>query len=796
MADINVALNWMHARRAEGMRYSMDFRNSASYSDCSSAVFRALRHAGFPVPYIGNTESMFQWRGTLFTTISRADIRAGDVFVSGVPGGSANAYGHAGFALNATQAIHSSSRFNGIGVSSNADSAVAAYGGAPVYWLRVVGSTGSNPTPTPDPETPEEELIYLDDEFVEHEYLTSIFGTKVETWELDDIDSQADLKQKALDQMDAQLDKYHETTANVLELGLLDDQLDLVELGNRHVLHTNGRLMASGSQRIIRQDLNLLEPTKSNVTFGVKYSTLVDLIVDRPSKFKSMVRDLEPVTPIEPEEPVEPEIPIEPEPDPTPEEPEEPVESEFDGARVVNLADYGGSSGNTDNFNAIKSAVNASATEPLILEIDAGTYNLEGATNDRIQMEPWETAKSKGLRLVGKGDVVFKHKHNRTVNKHEYYFMQLVMSEDSLGFEMENITVDGIRNPQEELFYTQTESNPVPNIPLTRGIATTGAHNVQYKNVTFKNMYGGYSIQMSEYRDVSIKDVNFDKVGGNDIQESFGMAIYLGGHSGDAIVNIDNAHAQGMTTTKELKLSWIGVVLENGSIQSSNPSAWMRDKNTTVNITNSSFMDYQSTFHVESMAGNVYWNVDDVTARGSNYQIVAGVYGEYKESSNNVKMDMMPYGRLWGIVHGLWYTEAQETADNISGHNKMDMYNSVINLKTLPGFGNIPQAVAYGNSVKGYLHNTQLNDVPYKLVQNGSAYLYDSVINLAQGSSETRASLQTGMFGTGDQMVELNNTTVNIYANKQNVVFGSKPNFVGNTGFVAPHISLPISPPL
>lgn len=474
------------------------------------------------------------------------------------------------------------------------------------------------------------------------------------------------------------------------------------------------------------------------------------------------------------------------------------AQSLFSNARVVNLADYGGSgNGVHDNFDAFKSALNASAIEPIVLEVNAGTYNLQGGTNDRIQMEPWETAKSKGFRIVGKGDVVIRHKNNRTVNKHEYYFMQPNMSANSLGFEMENITLDGIRNPQEELFYTQTESNPVPNIPLTRGIATTGAYNVQYKNVRFKNMYGGYAIQMSEYRNVSIKDITFDKVGGNDIQESFGMAIYLGGHSGDAVVDIDNVHAQGMVTTKSLKLSWIGVVLENGSIQSSNPAAWMRDKNTTVNITNSSFLDYQSTFHAESMAGNVYWNVDNLAVRGSNYQIVAGVYGEYKESSNNVRMDMTPYGRLWGIVHGLWYTEAQETADNISGHNRMDMYNSVINLKTEAGFNKIPQAVAYGNSAKGYLHNVQLNDVPQKLVQNGSAILFDSEVNLAQGSAETATTLKQGWFGNpAVQKVEFNNTRVNPHGQHKQVVMGSKPAFVKNTGFVAPHISLPISPPI
>ena len=470
----------------------------------------------------------------------------------------------------------------------------------------------------------------------------------------------------------------------------------------------------------------------------------------------------------------------------------------FSGAEVINLADFGGvGDGSTDNFTALKNAINATRDAPKVLEINAGVYNIEGATNDRIQMEPWESAKSKGLRLIGKGDVVFKHKNNRTVNKHEYYLMQLVMSEDSLGFEMENITVDGIRNPQEELFYTQTEENPVPNIPLTRGITTTGAHNVQYKNVRFKNMYGGYAIQMAEYRDVSIKDVTFDKVGGNDIQESFGMAIYLGGHSGNAIVNIDNAQAQGMVTDKELKLSWIGVVLENGSIQSSNPDAWMRDKNTTVNITNSSFMDYHSVYHVESMAGNVYWNMDEITARASNHSVVAGVYGEFKESINAMNLDIMPYGRLWGIVKGLYYSEAQEAEDNWNGHNRMEIYNSIINFIKVTGFDDPPQAIAYGSNVTGRLYNTQLNNVPHKLVTNGSALLYNSEVNLAQGSTETRQTLTQGNFSdVTKQRVEFNNTGVNAYGSHKNVTFGAKPEFVKNEGFVAPWIELPIQPPI
>lgn len=598
--------------------------------------------------------------------------------------------------------------------------------------------------------------------------------------------------------------KEAQDLANLLDQKVIDAQNKLGTDGtpaynkNRADKHTaftssskvkighNGEGFESGKSMVLSFKSSCVPFAQSSLTLNF---TADDLLPPPLPKTKSSVilNLIEPGQSV-PDDPVNPDIPDIP----------TPAESKFDGARVINLSDYGGiGNADADNFNALKLAMNVSATEPVILEIDEGVYHVQGGTNDRIQMEPWESAQSKGLRIVGKGNVSIRHKNNRTVNRHEYWLMQIVMSPDSLGFEVENITIDGIRNPQEELFYTQTESNPVPNIPLTRGIATKGAHDVLYNNVTFKNMYGGYGILLEEYRNVNITNTTFDKVGGNDTQESFGMAIYLGGHTGDANVNIDNVHAQGMTTTRGLKLSWIGVVLENGTIQSSNPSVWMRDVNTTVNITNSSFMDYQSTFHVESMAGNVYWNVDNIETRASNYQIVAGVYGEYKESSNRVNMEMMPYGRLWGIVHGLWYTEAQEADDNVTGHNRMDMYNSTIDFISEPGFNPIPQAVAYGSNVKGYLHNTQLNNLPYKLVQNGSAILYDSVINLAQASAETRASLQTGMFSdVTKQSVEFNDTTVNSYGQHKNVVIGDTPDFVKNKGFVPPFIQLPISPPI
>lgn len=280
MADIQKALDWMVMKRNAGMRYSMDLRNSEYYSDCSSAVLRALRHAGFPVPWIGNTDAMFTWRGTLFSPINRSEIRAGDVFISGNPGSSGYAYGHTGFALNATQAIHSTSVVNGIAITSNSDSAVRAYSGAPVYWFRVIGSTGANPDPTPPDENPEEDKIYLEEEFVDHEYLQRIFGIKVDEVEFQDVESESDLKQKATDYMDGQLEAYHETSATVLELGLIDSNFDEIELGSKHVLKVDD-YTTNGVRRIIRQELDLLEPELSRVTFGTKYKTLIDILAER-----------------------------------------------------------------------------------------------------------------------------------------------------------------------------------------------------------------------------------------------------------------------------------------------------------------------------------------------------------------------------------------------------------------------------------------------------------------------------------------------------------------------------------
>lgn len=222
MSNITATLNWMQARLGK-VYYSMAARMGPNSYDCSSAVFFALQAGGFRIPFVGNTETLFSMRGGLLTPINRSQIQAGDIFVSGVPGGSNNAYGHTGFALNATQAIHCSSTFNGIGISSNADSSVRAYGGAPVYWFRVSGAT---PAPV-DPEAPSEEDILITDvndgkEYLAHDELVKLFGVRMETVRFDDVMSATDLKQKAKDYLDAQPLDLYSLSADIIQLSELN----------------------------------------------------------------------------------------------------------------------------------------------------------------------------------------------------------------------------------------------------------------------------------------------------------------------------------------------------------------------------------------------------------------------------------------------------------------------------------------------------------------------------------------------------------------------------------------------
>lgn len=144
-SSLNKVVQWFYDNQSR-LRYSQPRRLEDGYADCSSAIFRALIFAGF-LPagtFWGNTASLFNLEGTLFTPIQRNEARLGDVFVTGYkPIGS-----HAGMFVNNNEVIHMINEEHHI-KQTPVDGWVGA---GNMYCYRIVGgSTITDPTPTPDP---------------------------------------------------------------------------------------------------------------------------------------------------------------------------------------------------------------------------------------------------------------------------------------------------------------------------------------------------------------------------------------------------------------------------------------------------------------------------------------------------------------------------------------------------------------------------------------------------------------------------------------------------------------------
>lgn len=456
------------------------------------------------------------------------------------------------------------------------------------------------------------------------------------------------------------------------------------------------------------------------------------------------------------------------------------------GIKEMNLVDDFGAmpDDGKDDSKAFQSALNQAKIEPIKLIIPEGEYLSTGSNN-------LEATGIKGLHIQGDNAVI--KPENPMINPSEYYFMKLYFAEENQGVEIEGITIDGSLNPQ-DLYFTLEEPEDIYELQLQRGIMIDGAKDTYVHDVTFQHMYGGYALSIYNYTNVDIQHITIDDVGGDDITDSFGMALNFGGHSGDAIINIDDVQAQGKVSERDPSYTaWIGIVLQNGSIQSADYEEHDLDQNTTVNVTNSSFMDYETTFHVESMAGNVYWNSDNITTRAKDYFIAAGINGELKERTNNLTMEMTPWGRN-NIVHGLYYTE-NEKEKNIEGVHEFSMHNSTIDYITLDDVDPIIVGASYGDSVVGNYHNVTFNDLPYYLVVNGSANLVDSQINLSEENPFDEETLAAGPFNDERQFVDYKGSTqVNKFGDHQTAETGKVPDWYVNYGDIPEPIEQPIAP--
>lgn len=409
------------------------------------------------------------------------------------------------------------------------------------------------------------------------------------------------------------------------------------------------------------------------------------------------------------------------------------LDQNFEKAKTYDLVkDFGGKGdGKFDNKDALLKAIKQSTNGPIKLKIPAGEYYY---TIDEKQVESWPEY-SKGLYLMGDSTektVLLPHNKKKS-NKNEAYALSLHLTHDqNAGFRMENLTIDGKKNPQEELFWTMKKSEDVWNTPLTRGIKLHGANEVEFRNLKFQHMYGGYGVHLEAYDRVNIEDVTFDKVGGNDMTQSFGQAIHLGGGEGDTYITVNRVNATGMVNPDDHEdLSWIGMVYENTSIQTNAKDDDLLDQNTFVNVMNSSFMNYNRTFHVEMTNGNVYWYAKDIKASGRGYFMAAGIGGKIDSITERLDMTVYPYS-LSGLPAGMYSTES-ELQDNIDQKNYFLLKDSTVNVDDSQATqaDRKVKIAAYGDNTIAHYDKVIFNNVPGQLVTNAGAYFRDCSINLA-----------------------------------------------------------------
>lgn len=148
--SIDKTIEWMFAARRAGLNYSMHWKERVSdeYADCSSAVFRALMYGGFldKGTWPGSTETLFQMgaKGKVMYEIDESEIRYGDIFVAGHPGGSLGADGHTGFILNRKNDTIIHMNYSADGVSITPRKGRMGDGrGLPVRYYRLVGASNS-----------------------------------------------------------------------------------------------------------------------------------------------------------------------------------------------------------------------------------------------------------------------------------------------------------------------------------------------------------------------------------------------------------------------------------------------------------------------------------------------------------------------------------------------------------------------------------------------------------------------------------------------------------------------------
>ncbi|MCH4986314.1 immunoglobulin-like domain-containing protein, partial [Macrococcus sp. PK] len=468
----------------------------------------------------------------------------------------------------------------------------------------------------------------------------------------------------------------------------------------------------------------------------------------------------------------------------------------FENAEVFDMTKLADPTGQKDSSEVFHNILQKSVDAPIVLNLGDGNYKFDSTHNI-------EVLGSKGVKIIGNGATI-DYLNAKTTNLPEFYAFQFHMKRgDNIGVQIEGVTFDAHRNEQNMFFTFNNEHldggyggdvSSFYKTRLAKGVLISHAEDVSVSNTNFKNAYGGYSLILEGYRHVNYKNINVDNVGGDGQTDSLGMIFYFSGHTfDDAVINMDNMQVEGKVGDKpqsnagsgfsnpgdESYMSWIGIVVENGTIQSTNKDNWLEDKNTTLNVTNSKFNNFENVYHVESMAGNIAVNMNNIKSRAKQIGISAGIKGKYRAVLNKMDHIQEPWGRN-NTYSSLFSSEFGDDPRYHNGYNanltdanggealhQTLMTNSKVTYTERPkspagakGSADVYAGIAYGNMVTANIECSQLDGLWNKAYANGGGYMKDSVVNLWKDNPND-ATLAGIKGDPGLNTVNWDNVTVN-----------------------------------
>lgn len=256
----------------------------------------------------------------------------------------------------------------------------------------------------------------------------------------------------------------------------------------------------------------------------------------------------------------------------------------------------------TDDSIIFKKLFEQSKTQPI---------NIALGKNKRYLIQTTQiVTHSKGVSINGNGSALMIGKNS--VGKEICGITLQADPYDTYNFnsllKIENLVIDGIGSFYNPWQYF-VDGKPWNTII---GVSCPFFANIQLSNVTFKNIIG-YGAQFFGFERFDANNLRFDNVGGHNGQwanDSYGDCIYFGWRRNNALINISNMTAYGVTQPEGTgkiggiyysSRSRICITIEH--LQSD--AEGIKDKNTTVTLNNIYSRNYQRFLHSEANKGEV-----------------------------------------------------------------------------------------------------------------------------------------------------------------------------------------------